>query len=97
VTAVDLPAGWRIGAAGARYHHDEVTAAAEIASPYAPTGVATSDDDEVARGWFTAVLVSEEDTYDPHAVEVSCAGANQVGGVPPRRCADGCRQGPSTE
>jgi hypothetical protein len=97
VKAVDLPAGWRSAVAGARDHRDELKAAAEIASPNAPTGVATSDDDEVALESFTAVLVPQDDRYDPHAVAVHCAGAGQVGWTPPSLCADACRQGPGTE
>jgi hypothetical protein len=83
--------------ASARDQQDELTAAAEIASPNAPTGVATSDDDEVALGWFSAVLVPQDDEYDPHAVAIYCAGAGQVRWTPRRLCADACRRGPGTE
>jgi hypothetical protein len=97
VEAVGLPAGWRIGVAGARCHQDEVKAATEIASPNGPTGVATSDVDEVGLGWFTAVLVPQDNEYEPRAVTVGCAGANQVGRIPPRLHADACRRGANTE
>jgi len=94
VKAVDLPAGWRRGVASARDQEDELTAAAEIASP---TCVATSDDDEVALGWFSAVLVPQDDEYDPHAVAVDCAGAGQVDWTPRHLWADARRQGSGTE
>lgn len=95
VRAEDLPAGWRIEVA--RDHHDEVTSAAGIASPNAPTGVATNDVDEVPLGWFPAALVPQNSGYGPRAVTVACARANQVGGIPPRLHADACRPGSGTE
>jgi hypothetical protein len=97
VTAVGLPAGWRIGVARAPDHHDEVTAAAEVASPNAPTRVVTSNVDEVPLGWFPGALVPQNNEHGQRAVTVDCAGVNQVGGIPPRLHADACRRGPSTE
>jgi hypothetical protein len=47
--------------------------------------------------WFTAVLVVQDQECDPHAVTVYCAGANQVGGIPPSIGADAFRRGPSTQ
>jgi hypothetical protein len=95
-TAIYLPSGWRIDVAGARGHHDEVTAAAETASPNAPISVARSDDDAVAPGWFAAALLPPDDERDPPTVVVYGAGFSQVGGIPLSLVTDTCRRGRST-
>jgi len=96
-TAIYRPGRWRICVAGARDHHDAVTAAAETASPNAPTGVATSDDDAAAPGWFAVALLPPDDERDPPAVAVYCPGAIEVGGIPPSLVTDTCRQRRRTE
>jgi hypothetical protein len=83
--------------AGARDHHDEITVAAETASPNAPTGVATSDDDAAAPGWFAGALLPPDDERDPPTVAVYCPGVREVGGIPPSLVTDTCRRGSRTE
>jgi hypothetical protein len=96
-TAIYLPGGWRSAVAGARSDHDEVTAAVETASPNAPTGVATSEDDEMAHAGFAAVLLAPDDERDPRTVAIDGAGVIELGGIPPSLLTDACRRGGSAE
>ncbi|MBL6633876.1 MAG: HIRAN domain-containing protein [Thermoleophilia bacterium] len=93
LTAVELPSGWRLTAAGTSFRQEELGEALRSASKDPPEGTENltrfADEDDRAAGWIHAILVPEpSNEHDPNAIAIYSQGGRRIGYLPADKAAE---------